>query len=50
MKEYGINQISDEMRTKRNETDLLHQAIKAAKDAGEIILKVYAGKGARMGT
>ena len=41
MKEYGINQISDEMRKKRNETDLLHQAIKAAKDAGEIILKVY---------
>ena len=41
MKEYGINQISYEMRKKRNETDLLHQAIKAAKDAGEIILKVY---------
>ena len=33
MKEYGINQISYEMRKKRNETDLLHQAIKAAKDA-----------------
>ncbi|MAW84339.1 MAG: 3'(2'),5'-bisphosphate nucleotidase CysQ, partial [Crocinitomicaceae bacterium] len=29
------------MRKKQNETDLLHQAIKAAKDAGEIILKVY---------
>ena len=41
MKEHGINQISDEMRKKQNETDLLHQAIKAAKDAGEIILKIY---------
>ena len=39
MKEHGINLISESMIKKENE--LLHQAIKAAKAAGEIILSVY---------